>query len=102
MSSFAFAIKPSEFDIAEAPLSAIQVTDAKDSLAMIRGVLDNQAGPALDIVALNAGAAIYVAGLEATLSDGAAKARQVIADGSAAAKLAALVEKTQSYSEQKG
>ena len=97
-----YTIKPSEFDIAEAPLSAIQVTDAKDSLAMIRGVLDNQAGPALDIVALNAGAAIYVAGLEATLSDGAAKARQVIADGSAAAKLAALVKKTQSYSEQKG
>jgi len=97
-----YTIKPAEFDITEAPLSDIQVADAKGSLTVIQSVLNNVAGPALDIVALNAGAAIYVAGLEATLSDGVAKARQVIADGSAAAKLAALVKKTQSYSEHKG
>ncbi len=96
-----YTIKPAEFDISEAPVSDIQVADAKGSLAVIQSVLNNVAGPALDIVALNAGAAIYVAGLEATLSDGVAKARQVIADGSAAAKLTALVEKTQSYSEKK-
>ncbi len=92
-----YTIKPSEFDFEEAPLSALQVGDAEESLAVIRRVFANEPGPARDVVALNAGAALYVAGLEATLCDGVAKAKAVIADGSAAARLEALVEKTQSF-----
>ena len=48
-------------------------------------------------MALNAGAAIYVAGLADNMTSGIAKARQVIADGSASKKLASLVQKTNSF-----
>ncbi|NCA24735.1 MAG: hypothetical protein EBS91_09090, partial [Betaproteobacteria bacterium] len=51
-------------------------------------------GPAADIVALNAGAAVYVAGVEASLKDGVARARQALADGSAAAKLQTLIARS--------
>jgi anthranilate phosphoribosyltransferase len=49
--------------------------------------LGNQAGPARDIVALNAGAALYAAGVARDIADGLARARQAIASGAARAKL---------------
>ena len=55
-------------------------------------MLDNTSGPALDIVLLNSGAAIYVAGLADTLQSGIDKARECIADGGAKQKLAALIK----------
>ena len=58
---------------------------------MMRAVLDNTPGPALDIVLLNAGAAIYVAGLATSLDEGVQKARAVIENGSARARLASLI-----------
>ncbi|SCN47680.1 Anthranilate phosphoribosyltransferase [methanotrophic endosymbiont of Bathymodiolus azoricus (Menez Gwen)] len=58
---------------------------------MLKSVLDNQPGPALDIVALNAGAAIYAAGLVDSLAAGISKAQEVIASGAAKEKLNALV-----------
>jgi anthranilate phosphoribosyltransferase len=60
-------------------------------------VLANQAGPPRDIVVLNAGAAIYVAGVTEDLKQGVARAQEVIADGSAAARLDRLVELTRSF-----
>jgi anthranilate phosphoribosyltransferase len=62
---------------------------------MMRAVLDNTAGPALDIVLLNAGAAIYVAGLAPTLDEGVQQARVVIENGSARARLVALIATSQ-------
>ena len=62
---------------------------------MVRAVLANQEGPARDIVALNAGAAIYAAGLVDSHLSGVERAHAVLADGSAAAKLAKLVDYTQ-------
>ena len=59
---------------------------------MLLSVLDNQPGPARDIVQLNAGAAIYVAGLTATLQEGVKKAKEVIASGAAKNKLEALIK----------
>ncbi|KAB7775210.1 anthranilate phosphoribosyltransferase, partial [Xanthomonas sp. LMG 12460] len=56
---------------------------------------DNVPGPALDIVAFNAGAALYVAGLAADIGAGIALARAAIADGRARAKLEAYVACTQ-------
>ncbi len=91
-----YRIHPREFGLDTAPLDAIRVESPEESLAMIRAVLANEPGPARDIVLLNAGAAIYVAGLEPTLADGVARARRVLADGSARARLDALVEKTRS------
>ncbi len=87
-----YSVQPEHFGLTPAPLNAIQVSDADEAKDMLLAVLDNQPGPARDIVQLNAGAAIYVAGLAPSLADGVKKAGQVIADGAARAKLAQLVQ----------
>jgi anthranilate phosphoribosyltransferase len=87
-----YTIQPEQFGLKPAPLNAIQVGNADESRAMLLGVLDNQLSAARDIVLLNAGAAIYIAGLASTLEDGVKKAEEVIADGAAKAKLGALVQ----------
>ncbi len=58
---------------------------------MINAVLNNESGSALDIVVLNAGAAIYVAGLTETLEAGITRAAEVIADGQAKAVFQQLI-----------
>ena len=89
-----YDITPQDFGFEPAALDAIRVDGIEQSLNMIRSVFNNQAGPALDIVCLNAGAAIYVAGLTETHQLGVQKAQQVIANGSAEQVLAKLIEKT--------
>jgi anthranilate phosphoribosyltransferase len=74
---------------------AIQVTTVEESKAMIQAVLDNQPGPAHNIVALNAGAAIYVAGLAKTFKTGIERASQTIKSGAAKQKLEEFVAFTQ-------
>lgn len=73
----------------------LKVANPEESIAMLRAVLDNQPGPALDIVALNAGAALYVAGVADSIADGLARARAAIADGSARSRMAQYVAATQ-------
>ncbi len=58
-----YEIHPEDFGIAMSASRNLKVADPEESIAMLRGVLDNQPGPANDIVALNAGAALYVAGV---------------------------------------
>jgi anthranilate phosphoribosyltransferase len=65
---------------------------------MIREVFAGKPGPARDIVAVNAGAAIYVAGLTETLKEGVEVASSALDSGAAAMKLEALVHFTQSRS----
>ena len=86
-----YIIKPEDFGFKRSDLSKIRAVDSDASLVMIKGVLGNQAGPAHDIVCLNAGAAIYVAGVVDSLKAGIEKAKAVIADGSAKQKLEALI-----------
>jgi anthranilate phosphoribosyltransferase len=62
---------------------------------MIQAVLENQPGPALNIVLLNAGAAIYVSGVAETLQAGIDRARRVIAKGDARKKLDEFIAFTQ-------
>ena len=62
-------------------------------------VFDNQPGPALDIVLLNAGAGIYVAGLRPDMAAGIALARETVATGKAREKLQALAVLTQQLAE---
>ncbi len=69
-----FSIQPEDFGFKRTPISEIKVADAQESLGVIRSVLDNTPGPARDIVQLNAGAAIFTAGITDTLPDGIAKA----------------------------
>jgi anthranilate phosphoribosyltransferase len=87
-----YTIRPEDFGLNAAPLNAIQVADAEEAKSMLLNVLDNQAGAARDIVTLNAGAAIYVAGLTATLKGGVRKAEEVLANGMAKHKLEQLIE----------
>ena len=91
-----YKLSPTDFGMEMADLSELKVDSVEQSLAMIRSVLGNTPGPALDIVCLNAGAAIYVSGLTETLSAGVEKAQSAIADGKASEVLVKLVAKSNS------
>ena len=90
----AYTVKPEDFGMNRAELKAIRAQDASDSLRIIHAVLANQEGPAKDIVCLNAGAAIYAAGLAGSFAEGVGRAQEVIASGGAAEKLEQLVAAT--------
>jgi anthranilate phosphoribosyltransferase len=82
-----YNLHPSHFGLELYDRRAIQVTTVDESKAMIQAVLDNQPGPAHNIVALNAGAAIYVADLAPTLKAAVERASQAIRSGAAKQKL---------------
>ncbi len=87
-----FDIKPEDFKLKSAPIEAIQVSDSNHAKMMLLSVLENKPGPALDIVLLNAGAAIYVAGKANTLAGGIKNAQIAIESGAALNKLQQLIE----------
>jgi anthranilate phosphoribosyltransferase len=87
-----YRIAPGDFGLTAGATDALVVQTAEQSLAMIDQVFAGQAGPARDIVALNAGAAIYAAGLSDTLAAGVKRAAEVIDAGLAKEKFAALIE----------
>lgn len=86
-----YQITPEQFGIPRGELSGIKVNDTAESLQLMQQVLDDQTGAARNIVTLNAGAAIYVAGLTADLKAGIDLADQVITNGSARQKLQDLI-----------
>ncbi|MDD2760396.1 MAG: anthranilate phosphoribosyltransferase, partial [Methylomonas sp.] len=86
-----YKVTPEQFGLQRGSLDSLAITDAQSSLEIIHKVLNNRPGPALDIVALNAGAAIYAADLVDTLAKGVQRAQQTLANGSAQAKFEALV-----------
>ncbi len=90
-----YQIKPEDFGITPAPISALQVANPAESIARMKAVLANEPGPSLDIVLLNAGAALYAAGRVGSITDGIAQARQAIASGAALNKLNEFVACTQ-------
>jgi anthranilate phosphoribosyltransferase len=92
-----FVLRPSDFGLPSAPVSMLRVMNVGEACEKLLGVLNNEVGAARDIVQLNAGAAIYVAGLAATLKEGVAKADQVIASGAAKTKLEQLVAQSNSF-----
>jgi anthranilate phosphoribosyltransferase len=89
-----FRVAPEEFGLARADIKSLAVESAAQSLAIIKDVFAGKQGPASDIVALNAGAAIYCAGVAATLKDGIERAQAAIASSAAMTKLDALVRCT--------
>ena len=89
-----YEIHPEDFGIAMSASRNLRVDGPEQSIAMLRAVLDNSPGPALDIVALNAGAALYVAGVASDIGDGLARARAAIANGSARQRLQQYVDTT--------
>ncbi|TXH70761.1 MAG: anthranilate phosphoribosyltransferase [Thiothrix sp.] len=92
-----YTLNPEDFGLRTASLDELKVPTAAESLAMIRLALSNQPSAASDIVALNAGAAIYVAGLATSHAEGVKKAQTVMADGSALARLQQLAHFSQQF-----
>jgi len=82
-----YELHPSQFGLEVYDRRAIQVSSVEESRQMILAVLENQPGPALNIVVLNAGAALYVAGVAKSIEAGIEKARKAIAKGEARQKL---------------
>ena len=76
----------------------LKVETPAESLALVRSVLANEAGPARDIVALNAGVALYAANIALTMADGVKLALKALASGSAATKMQQFVETAKSLS----
>ena len=89
-----YEILPGEFGLPMADLRGLRVDSPEESRAMLLRVLDDRPGPARDIVLLNAGAALYVAGVAASIAEGVERARQAVATGAARAKLQAYVAAT--------
>lgn len=86
-----YTLTPEQFGIARGDIATLAVDGAQQSLTMVQSVLAGEPGAAMDIVLLNAGAAIYVAGCAPDLATGIGRAREVIMCGAARDKLAALV-----------
>jgi anthranilate phosphoribosyltransferase len=86
-----YEIHPEDFGLPMSSNRALKVETPEQSRDMLRSVLDNQAGPARDIVVFNAGAALYAANVAPTIQDGIAKARAALDSGAAKARLDELV-----------
>ncbi|QWF72610.1 anthranilate phosphoribosyltransferase [Methylomonas paludis] len=94
-----YTLTPEQFGFTRSSLASLAIANAQASLAIIHGVLDNQPGPARDIVALNAGAAIYAADLTDSLQAGVLKALEVLENGLAKQKLRALTDYAKAYAD---
>jgi anthranilate phosphoribosyltransferase len=92
-----YELHPSQFGLEVYDRRAIQVNTVDESRQMILAAMENQPGPALNIVALNAGAALYVAGVAASIAEGIDKARAAIAKGEARRKLDEFVAFTKAH-----
>ncbi len=92
-----YEIHPEDFGLTMMSSRNLKVVDAEASKAMLLGVLDNTPGAAREIVALNAGTALYTANVVGSIGEGIVKAREVIASGAARAKLEAFVAATRKF-----
>jgi anthranilate phosphoribosyltransferase len=91
-----YEVHPEDFGIAMAATRNLPVADAAESRAMVLAVLDGNPGLPLEIVVMNAGAALYVAGIADSIATGIARAREAIASGAARERMDGFVAFTQS------
>jgi anthranilate phosphoribosyltransferase len=89
-----YDVQPSDVGLNACDAAALRVDGIDASKAMLLAALGNKAGPARDIVAFNAGASIYVAGLAESLAEGVKKAQATMASGAARKKLDQFVAHT--------
>ena len=92
-----YEIHPEDYGLQMQSLRNLRVDSAAESKEKLLAVLDNQPGPAREIVCLNAGAALYVANVADSIGDGIAKAREAIASGAARAKLDQFIHATKQF-----
>ena len=90
-----YEIHPEDFGFAMSSNRALRVETPEQSRAMLQGVLDNQVGPARDIVVFNSAVALYAANVVESIEAGLAPARAALASGAAKAKLQQLIARTQ-------
>ncbi|MFP4129732.1 MAG: anthranilate phosphoribosyltransferase [Halorhodospira sp.] len=90
-----YTLTPRELGLREAPLHETTVAGASDSLAMIRAAFAGERIAASELIAANAGAALYVAGRAGDLPAGVAQARELMAAGDAARTVERFVAATQ-------
>jgi len=90
-----YTVHPDRFGLPLHDLATVRVATVEESRAMVIAALADKPGAARDIVALNAGAAIYVAGKAGSFEDGVKKAFETIKSGAARAKLDRFVKFTQ-------
>lgn len=89
-----YTINPAELGLPLGDLNDIKADDAEDSLLLIQQALDGKEGAAKNIIALNSGAAIYVAGLADSLQSGVDKALKILNNGTAHQKLDDFVKES--------
>ena len=94
-----YTLTPEDVGITTQSLEGLAVANAQESLALIERVLGGESGPAADMVALNAGAALYAADVCDTLSAGVALAKDTIASGRALNKMRDLANFSQQYAQ---
>jgi anthranilate phosphoribosyltransferase len=90
-----YEVCPEDFGLQRAPLEALRVNDAQESRERVLAALENRDRVASDVVALNAGAALYAADAVPSIVAGVAQAREALVSGGARAKLEQFVAATQ-------
>jgi anthranilate phosphoribosyltransferase len=90
-----YEIEPEDFGLSMASSRNLQVANAEESKQRLLEALDDTPGVARDIVALNAGAALYVADVVSSIADGIALARSAISSGAARQRLQLFIDTTQ-------
>jgi anthranilate phosphoribosyltransferase len=90
-----YEIHPEDFGMNMASNRALKVETPEQSMAMLKGVMNNEPGAARDIVILNAGAALYAANVSSSMKEGVELARVAITSGAAKTKLDQFIAFTQ-------
>ena len=90
-----YEIDSRELGVKTNSIDGIKGESISDNVTMFRSVMDGQQGPCMDIVTINAGAALYVAGATSSIKEGQAIAENCIKNGKARAKISQLVEISQ-------
>jgi len=92
-----YVVHPSDFGLPVYDSRVLKVANTQESVACIQRALANEDGPVRDVVLLNAGAALYCAGVAASVAEGVRRAREAVASGAALARLSQFVAVTNRY-----
>ncbi len=92
-----YTVHPSDFGLPVYDSRALKVANKEESVQCIQRALAGEDGPVRDVVLLNAGAALYCAGVAASVAEGVKRAREAVASGAASARLEQFVSVTNRY-----